>query len=362
MSVDAQKPVEVSPRSVSRTRLLAAAAAVGLSAAIVVLYVFARPLLMRELGRIAGPSRTAAVVLGWAVWGVPIALALLSRMASRRATLPRPARIVLLGLAIVAWAPAIALLPGRGSVAQHEFTSLAIRQAPAVASSLEAGIGIGAVATLLCIPAIALSLTMRSHHPAGLAGLDRLMRPLMIVTITVLGLGVALAFGRAGPPGLPLQQLWPSGSSFTFNGQFVKPLAAERTRSCVNAVRPPRAETVIEDYGCGAVAHGLFTNRSGSALVSVTVIAMPTDGLSTSAASALQRINAVGVPLSSPPSAGFRPFDNSAAAVVQEGVGDELLVLQAARSDGKLTRTNSGPVLALGKAVANTIIYGLSGA
>jgi hypothetical protein len=184
----------------------------------------------------------------------------------------------------------------------------------------------------------------------------------MLMTISVLALAIGVAFGRAGRPGgLGLGQLWPAGPSFTSNGELVKPLAATRRGSCTNSVLPGRAEAVLVNDGCGAVERGLFTNRSGDALTSLTLIAMPTPALAHAAAAALDRMDAAGIPLTTPSHLGDR-LNGGGAAIVHEDVGSELMVLMAGRSDGQAAGTDAHSVLALGTAVANTVIYGITGA
>jgi hypothetical protein len=315
----AEADVEVSPRSLTAARSAAVALAVAVVVVIVVLFVFVRGPLLGALGQLSGPSRTAAVIVGWAVWGVPLVASLAFGWAIRdRAGIPRALRIAALIGVVCLWLPAVALIPGRGSQAQHELSWLAIKQAPAIATSLLAGVYAGALATLLSVPALLLTLVPRLRHPAGLAHLDRVVRPLVMIVVSLLGLGGALVFGRAGPPGLAASQLWPAGQSFTMNGTYVRVLAVSHSGGCGGSVEPASALTVLEHHGCGASA--------------------PT------------------------PAGSGRQLDPAVTGTTATDVNDELVVVDAGHADGQPRYVDVAPERTLGIAVANTIIYGIAGA
>jgi hypothetical protein len=162
-----------------------------------------------------------------------------------------------------------------------------------------------------------------------------------MLLISLLALGGALAFGRATPPGLATDQLWPPGQTFTFNGTFVRVLGAARSDSCSGMLAPASAAHRVEDLGCGGTERGLFTDAHGDALVAVTVVAFPTGALAHDAAVALQRANAVAVPLE-PPSAHGRRLETAGAAVVAEDVGSEVMVVDATHADGRTRSVSSG--------------------
>lgn len=358
---DTQRDVEVSPRKLSRDRAVALIVVAAIVAVIVVLFFFVRGPLLLGLGRIAGSSRTLAVLLGWSVWGAPLVLTLLfGRVLREHRELHRGARIVLVAALVCAWLPAVALLPGRSSEAEQQFASLAIAEAPIVGRSLLFGVYAGAFATLLSIPALILTVIPRRRHPPRFARLDRVARPLALVAVSLLGLGAGLAFGRVGPPGLPVNQLWPSGPSFTFNGKFVRVLGASHSPGCAGIVQPARAARVLEDDGCGGSERGLFTDSHDDALVAAAVIAMPTSGLAHDAALALDRLNAFAVPLPTPRGYG-RSLNGATSATVAEGVGNELVLIDTGHADGRPRYVDTKSEQTLGVAVANTLISTITG-
>jgi hypothetical protein len=358
---------EVNPRQLTRTRTVAVMVVVSIVVVVVALYLFARAPLLLGLGEIAGTSRTLAVVLGWSVWGLPLALTLACVWLVRsHHELPRAVHAVIGVLVICAWLPAVALLPGRSSEAQQQLASLAMSQAPAVARSLLAGVYAGAAGTfvmpMVIIP-LAAVVTGRRYR-GGLAHAAHRFRgryPLTMVLASLLALGVAVDVGVAGPPGLPINQLWPSGRSFEFNGTYVRVLAATRASGCAGIVEPARASSALEDDGCGGADRGLFTDAHDNALVAAAVIAMPTDALARKAASTLTRLDAYSVPLPTPAGYG-RTLDGAAAGAIAENVGDTLIVLDDGHANGQPTNLAIAPERTLGDAVANTLIYAINGA
>ncbi len=357
-----KREVEVSPGELSHARALAIGIVVAVVAVIVVLFLFVRAPLLLGMGEIAGPSRTLAVVLGWAVWGVPMVASLaFGRLARDQSGLSQRSKLLLLALVIVLWLPAITLLPGRGSAAEQQFDSLATAQAPLVAQSLVAGLGLGAVATLLSLPAVALTLIPVHRHPQRFAHLDRVIRPAVMIGVSLLGLGAGLAIGRPAPPGLAVDELWPPGHSWTFNGTEVRRLGAAHSGGCAAVVGGARAAALLDHDGCGGSERGLFTDSRGDALVAVAVIAMPTDQLAHQAAQQLTRLNAFVKALPTPPSVG-RDLADTTVPPLTEDIGDELLIIDAGHADGRSRYIDTAPERTLGDAVANTIIYGVTGA
>jgi hypothetical protein len=357
VSDDPPERVGVAPggRRAGRSAVaIAIAIVVGIAVAVALLYVFVRDPLLRELGQLSGSSRTVAVLLGWSLWGVPLALTIaFGWCAGRLSGRPRLVVVGLLLLLVCTWLPAVALLPGRGAMAQHALISAAVAQAPAVASSLLAGLYAGGAAALVGL--VAVTRAMRRRKTAGSSAHNRAVWSGVMVTAALLGLAAALAFGRVSPPGLAFDKVWPPGKSWTINGKLVRVLGVARSNGCKNLVLPEAAGRLLEDYGCGGSERGLFTDSHDDALVAVTVVAMPTAALAGEAVERLQRAQAVPAPLRALQAAAT---DTARAGVLVQSFQNQLLLLHGARNAGTPTQRDGAQVASLLSAVDLTILYG----